>query len=78
MRLVSPNELYQAAKDTMLDGNEPTNDHDWSLVVNFWAANIDAAEVDACKLLKLLYQCPLSDKDVAQIARYQAKKKKKG
>lgn len=74
--MISPNDLNKAAREHMLDGREPETDHDWGLVVNFWAANVgDGLEEPTCKIMSMLYQCPLSDGDVEQIAHFQAERK---
>ena len=73
--MISPNELHDGAKRHMLDGAEPVTDRDWQLLVNFWAANVSVAEVEICKLMKRIYDCPLSDDNVTQIAEFQATKK---
>lgn len=71
-RLVSPNEMFQAAKDMQLEGREPESNHDWILVINFIAANTaEGLEKSVCKLSKMLYNIPLSDEAIEQIADFQ-------
>lgn len=61
----------------MLEGKEPVTEYDWALCVNFWATNVSVAEIGICKLMKKLYNCPISDEDVTAIAEFQANKKKR-
>jgi hypothetical protein len=75
--MISPNDLHGAAKQLMLKDKEPVTDKDWQLCVNFWAANVSVAEVEICKLMKRIYNCPLSDEDVTEIAIFQAESKKR-
>jgi hypothetical protein len=80
MRMISPNDLHDAAKQIMLEGKDPVTDRDWQLCVNFWSTNVSVAEIEICKLMKRIYNCPLSDEEIAEIATFQIenKKKKKG
>ncbi len=74
--MISPNDLNRAAQAHMLEGREPKTERDWGLVVNFWAANVsDGLEEPTCKIMSMLYQCPLSDGDVQRIAAFQAERK---
>lgn len=76
-KLISPNELHQAAKDQMLDGREPVTDKDWQLCANFWAANIAAGlEVAATPLVGMIFDCPLGKETLIKIAEFQASKKR--
>jgi hypothetical protein len=77
MRMISPNDLHDAAKQIMLKDKEPVTDKDWQLCVNFWAANVSNTEVEICKLMKRIYNCPLPDEEIAEIASFQAESKKK-
>lgn len=73
MAMVSPNDLLQAAKDEMLDGNEPATTADWVLVMNFVAANVHPEVRDsACKVIRVLYKMPLTEETVAEIVAFQA------
>lgn len=75
-KLVSPNEMMQSAKDIMLDGREPKTDNDWALIVNFWAANTLPSLAESLSLLMAkMYDCPLPDDYIKQIAKFQAKAK---
>lgn len=72
-KLISPNQLQEAAIAMMLGGAPPTTDREWILCVNFWAANIQAGlEKDVCRLMKMLFDCPLPDEVVEEIARLQS------
>lgn len=70
--LVSPNTMLDAAKTHMLDGREPESHEDWSLVMNFFAANIshDVAH-QACQLMAKIYNMPLAHGDIHAIVEYQ-------
>ena len=77
-KMVSPNDLQQAAKDQMLNGRDPVSDDDWALCANFWAANIQSGlEVSAIPLMGLIMGCPLSKEYLVQIAQFQATRKSK-
>jgi hypothetical protein len=73
---ISPNDLQANAIKVMLEGKAPVTERDWQLLINYWAANISVAEADICKLMKRLFDCPISDDDIKQIAEYQVKLKK--
>lgn len=71
-RFVSPDQVMQAAKDHMLNGREPASNDDWAKVVNFIAFNMDAALADTiCKVMKSLYDIPLSDDEISDIVEFQ-------
>ena len=76
-KLISPDELHQAACDTMLDGRTPTSPKDWVLVVNFYAVNI-AKEVQpsATVLICKIMDCPLPEKYILDIVNFQIQEKK--
>lgn len=78
-KLVSPNQILQAAKDYMLDGMEPEDYDDWILIVNFIAFNVpsDLAE-SICLIMKTLFDIPVSDGIIALIAAYQKVSKENG
>jgi hypothetical protein len=68
----SPNEMLEAAKDSMLEGREPSSQEDWYLVLNFFAANIEATVCEsACLLIKHLYDIPVDDENIKQIVQFQ-------
>jgi hypothetical protein len=74
-RMISPNELHAAACKAY-GFVSPTTKDEWALCVNFWAANIGRGlEVEACKLLAKIFNCPLSQAAVEHIARFQKEKK---
>jgi hypothetical protein len=75
MGMISPNDLQANAIKVMLEGKEPVTERDWQLCVNFWAANVSVAEIEICKLMRRLFNCPISDEDIAEIATFQVKKK---
>jgi hypothetical protein len=76
MRMISPNDLQQAAKDAMLEGREPASVHDWMLCANYWAANVQKGlETSILPVLGLLFDCPVSREDLVVIAEYQAGRK---
>ena len=67
-RLVSPQEMLDAAKDVMLEGKEPANATDWAMIVNFMALNIATGlEEPALKLLKHIFDIPLPDEYIEAI-----------
>ena len=75
-RMISPNELQAGAKEAYLDGKEPSTMRDWQLCVNFWAANVSSKlEESCCLLMSRIFDCPLSDEMVKEIAQHQAKAK---
>lgn len=76
MIMRSPDELLAGAKEHMLHGRDPESEEDWAQVVNYFAFHIACGlEVEACKLLRVLYDIPLSEKYVVEIAEFQAKNK---
>jgi len=72
VRLVSPNDMMAAAKEHMLNGREPESEYDWMLIVNFLAVNVqkDCAE-PAIKLMRWMYDMPLSEEQVVYIVQKQ-------
>lgn len=75
-RLISPDELHNAAKAHYLEGRDPVTENDWKYCVNFWGWNIERGlEEPICKLLAKIYDCPLSDEQIAEIALFQMEKK---
>ena len=71
-RMISPNDLFKAAKEHMLDGREPSNKQDWLLTVNFFAANIDKPLADsATKLICLILEVPLEENEIEEIVKFQ-------
>lgn len=51
-RFVSPNEMFEEAKNHMLDGREPESIEDWMKIVNFFSYNIsEGLELPATKLM---------------------------
>lgn len=75
-KFVSPNEMMEAAKKEMLNGNEPTNDTEWARIVNFVAFNVPSElSVSICLLMKTLYDIPLEKSDIEAIALYQNQSK---
>jgi len=76
--MVSPNDIMDAAKETHLDGREPTTEMDWILVMNFIAFNIaTGVEESVCKLMKMMYDIPLEDEAIQEIAEFQRQSKEK-
>ena len=68
----SPNEMMDAAKQNMLDGDEPVTVEDWEKVFHFLAANIHSSvALSACKLMRSLYNAPLDDEVITLIVKYQ-------
>jgi len=74
-RLVSPDEMMAAGIIHMLDGHLPRSEEDWELLVNFFATNADPTIARSlCRLMKLIYDIPLSDDHIDQIVRFQISK----
>jgi hypothetical protein len=76
MDLVSPNDMFEAAKEMQLGGREPVTEQDWVSVMNFFAANVmkDAA-MQMCQLMRVLFEMPLSEEYVTEIVRFQVQRK---
>lgn len=71
-KLVSPNEMLKAGKDSMLDGREPSSKEDWVMLFNFFAVNISQGlEEQTCLLLGKMYNPPLTDDEIISIAQFQ-------
>ena len=71
-RMVSPQDLMNAAKEHMLESREPTTNDDWTRIINFVAANIALeVRVPATLFFATLYDCPLSKDTVSAIATFQ-------
>lgn len=70
-QLRSPDEFMAAAKDMMLEGREPVTERDWMLVTNFVASNvIKGVEAATCLLFKMLYEVPLTEDQIREIAAF--------
>jgi hypothetical protein len=75
-RMVSPNDIQKAAEEHVLDGRKPVTKEEWTLCVNFWAANIQKGlEEAAIPLLGLIFECPLTRDELLEIAKFQAVRK---
>lgn len=73
-RFVSPNEMFKAAKDRMLNGKEPKTPEDWMRVVNFFACNIaDGLELPATELMCKILHVPLKPETIKYIVGEQIK-----
>lgn len=71
-RFVSPDQVMQAAKDQMLNGQEPKSHVDWVKVINFVAFNMDAILASSiCRVMKTLYDIPLTDDEIEEIVEFQ-------
>lgn len=76
--LVSPDDLLNAAKDTMLGGREPETWEDWARVINFVAVNAHSGlEHSICKLMVTIYEMPLTEQQVTEIVDFQVMEKQK-
>lgn len=76
-RMISPQELFDASKQHMLARAEPVSEMDWQRLVNFWAANVQRDCAPAiCGLMATIFDCPLSETAVKEIAEYQAARQK--
>ena len=77
MTLRTPDEMMAGAREQMLDGREPSTRKDWQLVFNFLAANILPEAQPACLyLLAMMYDCPLTRPEIAEISEFQVKERK--
>lgn len=75
-RMVSPDEMLEAAKEMQLGGRDPQSKRDWVLVMNFFAVNIDTILASSLHaLLAKIYDMPLSEEEVDQIVSFQVSKK---
>jgi len=78
MKLVSPDSIHNAACGYYLEGRKPRSLEDWNLVVNFWAANAaEDLEAAICRVMAMLYDCPLPPAHIEAIAEFQLKAKRK-
>jgi hypothetical protein len=74
--LRSPNELLAAAVELELGGRKPSSREDWHIVMNFFAYNVLPAVAEkACILLRTIYDMPLTDQEVRDIADFQLRNK---
>jgi len=70
-RLLSPNDLFAAAKQVMLEGREPESRKDQLLIMNFIVVNIHVVvRPSACKLLNEILNMGLQDSDILEIIEY--------
>ena len=70
--MVSPNEMFEAAKDTMLDGREPNSNADWAKIMNFVAYNVTREiAMSVCVLFAKMYGCPLENETIEAIVKFQ-------
>lgn len=76
-KMGSPEEMFQAAKELMLDGRDPESEHDWAKVVNFWAVNI-AREVQpvAIQLLCKIFNASIDEDYIAKICDFQTQRER--
>jgi len=71
-RMVSPNQMLDEAKTTMLEGRDPTTTEDWERIMNYMAYHVeDGVAEAACLLLAKIYDMPLTDDVVKQIVAFQ-------
>jgi hypothetical protein len=70
--LVSPKEIYDMAKNVMLEGSDPKDKDDYSLIVNFIAANLlPEIALSACQLMGTMYEMPLTPDEIKKIVEFQ-------
>jgi len=75
-QFVSPDQVMQAAKEQMLNGQEPQSHVDWVKIINFVAFNMDASLADSiCKVMKTLYDIPLTDEEISDIVEFQSERR---
>lgn len=77
-RMVSPNDMMEAAKVAMINGRDPQSEIEWIMLVNFFAFNmpIEVAE-NGCLLMKTIFDIPLDDETIIGIAERQNESKAK-
>lgn len=74
--MVSPETMLFAAKEQMLNGNDPVTEADWVKVMNFIAFNIHPEVcVSACLIFKIIYDVPIDREHVVAIAEFQNESK---
>lgn len=70
--LRTPDEMFEQAKEVMLDGRDPASKEEWALIVNCWAVNVyPSVAYDAIDLLRVLYDVPLSREECSAIVKFQ-------
>jgi hypothetical protein len=70
-KLYSPNELFVAGKQLMLNDVEPQNGSDWVKLVHFWAANINTGSLpEAVEQLCIMYRAPIKKELVLKISNH--------
>lgn len=76
--MVSPNDMLAAATQEMLGGKKPETREDWAQIINFVAYNIDSEVAHlCCHVFGSIYDCPLTEKEIAAIVDFQVKNKQK-
>lgn len=71
-KLVSPQQMHDAACRMMLDGRQPETEMDWIKIVNFYAANVDpTVAIAAMPVLCMIMGCPLSKEAILHITTMQ-------
>jgi hypothetical protein len=66
-----------AAKVAMLNGREPVTNEDYQRIMNFIAANvIPNAMLSACQLMRVIYEMPITEKQVIEIVEFQLAERK--
>jgi hypothetical protein len=69
---VSPDEIMIAAIAAMLQGKPPEDHFEWSMLMNFIAANLAPETcLDACLLMALIYDFPLEYSEIESIVMFQ-------
>ena len=78
MKHSSPNEVYSAAKEAMLNGFNPVTKRDWVKVFSFFAVNIHSeVQPVALHLMKAMYSADITEEEIDQICLFYKERKKK-
>lgn len=76
-RFVSPNEMFEAAKELQLEGREPETVRDWYLIANFFAFNIQIDSVQpALRVMGMIFDMPIPTEQLDKIAEFQINKRR--
>jgi hypothetical protein len=71
-RMVTPDEMFAAAKDYMLAGREPEDHDDFVDIMNFFALNLEpTCALPCCQVMNAIYNMGLTEGEVDQIVAFQ-------
>jgi hypothetical protein len=73
MFYLSPDDALSMAKKATLDVNEPETTDDWRMILSCIAFNVHSGLEEAvCLLMKRIYDIPVSDEEITEIALLQS------